>query len=524
MADSSNAVGIGGFPYTEDQLIDVESVYDPFSKPKQYDREPTPYQHIIRPFSASAGEHGQPYDFRIPADPYLWTNLQNIRIGGQMRIVDASLSDGDTYKPCMIEESENFEDISLCNNFYQSLWAKVVVEIENCEISDPTNEPYPYKAYFETLLNYSTEYKEKVLKTSGWIEDPPQKAKALSCNSQNGEHFNPALVERRKGVLGSWDEFDIMLHSDIVTAHKHLPPGYRLAFKLTRMKDDFIIMKPTAGTCEVEVEYDGQKEEKDVYIYDTENNGNIKYNNTGPVRKIQKIQIAPKKRGWIQKSIKANDKKYKIELRDVHLIVERLHAPDKYVQRFKAKRDTFGASIPFTRNLLQTYPILEGQTDLCRFSLIVSDQLPETALVAITTQKAYNGSTNTNPFNFEALPINRCSLVVNSGLEPQEPYNILSTDFKRKRTFHSFLENIGASQRDSVCCSIDFEKYYGGSQIFSFDRTNKNRDKYYKMDGGTLGLNIHLSSPATENLQVIFYATYSSEISLRNNRVITKTF
>ena len=116
MADSSNAVGIGGFPYTEDQLIDVESVYDPFSKPKQYDREPTPYQHIIRPFSASAGEHGQPYDFRIPADPYLWTNLQNIRIGGQMRIVDASLSDGDTYKPCLIEESENFEDVSLAKD------------------------------------------------------------------------------------------------------------------------------------------------------------------------------------------------------------------------------------------------------------------------------------------------------------------------------------------------------------------------------------------------------------------------
>ena len=36
-----------------------------------------------------------------------------------------------------------------------------------------TNEPYHNKAYLETLLNYSTEYKEKVLKTSGWIENPP---------------------------------------------------------------------------------------------------------------------------------------------------------------------------------------------------------------------------------------------------------------------------------------------------------------------------------------------------------------
>lgn len=63
---------------------------------------------------------------------------------------------------------------------------------------------------------------------------------------------------------------------------------------------------------------------------------------------------------------------------------------------------------------------------------------------------------------------------------------------------------------------------------FSFsawDRTKNNRAKRYIMDGGSLGVNLQLSGDGLkDNMQVIVYLTYSSDILLKGTEVITKSF
>lgn len=236
----------------------------------------------------------------------------------------------------------------------------------------------------------------------------PDSTEAAPKEDIANDKYNSALDARRVGIKsGAWQEMDCLMHSDIITSQKHLPPGYTLEFKMTPMSNDFVIIQP-----------------------------------------------------------ESNKNKYEIELQDVHLVIERIQKTDAELQAYNAKKNNSIATIPLTRNFIKTYPVIERQTDLCMHNLIVKDQLPETVIVWVVPQTAFNGSTGTNPFYFECLSVEQCSLLVNSAHEPSIPYTNISSHFKRQKLFHAFLDNIGSSQRDSVCCSIDYDKYYNGYHMF----------------------------------------------------------
>ena len=123
--DSSSTVGVGGFQYTDEQIAGDIKENNPFSRPIEYKRDFIPSEIIARPTSSSAGENGQPYEFIVNGDPYRWTNLQKIKIGGQIRVrnvtKDAAPAAG--------------EDFSVINNYKQSIWSKISVKINDCEIT-----------------------------------------------------------------------------------------------------------------------------------------------------------------------------------------------------------------------------------------------------------------------------------------------------------------------------------------------------------------------------------------------------
>lgn len=129
--DSNQTVGVGGFQYTDEQIAGEIRAYNPFTRPIEFKQDYKPSQIIVRPTSNSAGENNQPYEFKVEGDPYQWTNLQKIKIGGQLRIVN------NTTKTDIVtdETSANFEDFSVVNNFKQAIWSKVIVKINGCEIS-----------------------------------------------------------------------------------------------------------------------------------------------------------------------------------------------------------------------------------------------------------------------------------------------------------------------------------------------------------------------------------------------------
>ena len=462
MSATFNSLGVGGFTTTEEQVLNP-SEYNPFN-PIEYDEETEKLLSTdIYPQSEQSGKNGIPFHFILPADPMRFTNLRNIRFAGELRVWN------DTKKAQPAAD----EDWSVINNYQQSMISQVNCKINDQEINDPATKTYAYRSFIETLLNYTKTYKDTILRTSGWVEDEALKGKdKFSCKPKIGSadnaNFNQACLDRRDGISGGgWREFDLLLHHDVVTSIRNLPPGFRMEFTFNRTSDDFLFIQP-----------------------------------------------------------KTNKDKYTLELRRVHIKMERREVVDRVLKSYMSQAGSKISRLPLTRNFVRTYPVVKGQTDLSCYNIINTDVFPETLLIGFVTQTAYDGTPNTNPFYFEWIPLQQASLLVNSVHEPQTPLNSTIAANKKLSVFHYFCETTGGSQRDSLCGTIDYSKYYGGYHLIPFDLTpNKdNRAKRQKMSGGTITVSIKADSPLNENIVVVVYASYSSSIEAKGSEVFTRTF
>ena len=466
MSTSFNALGVGGFTTTEEQILNP-SEYNPFS-PIEYDGETEKLLTTdIYPQSEQSGKNGVPFHFILPADPTRFTNLRKIKFAGELRVWNSTKN----AKP------EDTEEWSVINNYQQSIISQVNCKINDQEINDPARLTYAYRTFIETLLNYTDSYKRDKLKTSGWCEDEAvvgrskfsSKASTVEGNTTKpNDNFNQACLDRRAGInTGDWREFDLLLHHDTLTSIRSLPPGYRMEFTFNRTDNKFLFLQPKTNT--------------DVYT---------------------------------------------IELRRVHIKMERREVADRLLKAYTSQALGKIGHLPLTRNFVRTYPVVKGQTDLSRYNFINSDVFPETMLIGFVTQAAYDGGIHLNPYYFEYIPLHQASLMINSRHEPQTPLNTTIAANKKISVFHYFSETTGGSQRDSICNTVNYDKYYGGYHLFPFDLTpnRDNRAKRQKMGGGTITINIQAETALNENMVAIVYTSYSSSIELRGSEVFTRTF
>ena len=121
----------------------------------------------------------------------------------------------------------------------------------------------------------------------------------------------------------------------------------------------------------------------------------------------------------------------------------------------------------------------KGTTDLSTYNLIRGSQLPEQVIIGVVNQESYNGSFNTNPFNFKHYDIREASLIVNGVNEPVELYKLDTNNGNKVDMFSSFLDNTGAHTDDREF-GISLEDYYGGSFLLAWDRTPDNCNRYHR--------------------------------------------
>lgn len=457
MSATFNSLGVGGFTTSEEQVLNP-SEYNPFN-PIEYDDETEKLIHTeIYPQSAQSGKNNVPFHFILPADPVRFTNLRNIRFSGELRVWNSTTE----------AEPATTEDWSVINNYQQSIISHVNCKINDQEINDPASKTYAYRSFIETLANYTKNYKDTVLSTSGWAEDEALAGKGkFSCKTTD-DKFNQACLDRREGIAtGAWREFDLLLHHDVITTIRNLPPGFRIEFTITRTSDNFLFVQPETNT------------------------------NT-----------------------------YTIELRRVHLKMERREVAERVLKNYLSGAGSKISRLPLTRNFVRTYPVVAGQTDFSCYNIINTDQFPTKILIGFVTQEAYDGTVNTNPYYFEWVPMQQASLLVNSVHEPQTPLNTTITTNKRLSVFHYFLHNTGGDQRDSLCGTVDYDKFYGGYHLLPFDLTpNKdNGAKRQRMSGGTITVSMKAEAALDHNIVVILYASYDSSIEAKGSEVFTRTF
>jgi len=175
-----------------------------------------------------------PYEIIMPNDSNEFTQLDSIRLNGEVEIVKAdnsALADADV--------------VSVVNNFPQTLFRQVEIYLNNTVVNDLSTPTYPYKAYLENHLSYDRDIKLTTLKARemyiadavGTEEDV---ANALKL-ADGGIKLRSNLIKGKKVF------FDMKLHIDFLQSRRYLLPGVEMKLKFIRNEDNFSILASAAG-------------------------------------------------------------------------------------------------------------------------------------------------------------------------------------------------------------------------------------------------------------------------------------
>ena len=359
------------------------------------------------------------------------------------------------------------ENVAPINNIFQSLWSQVDLDINGTSITDPSEKWYAYKAYIEGLLSYSANTKSTLGHVRGWVADDCSKFEDMGSDTSN-DSTNEGYKKRRSLFEGSkWVDFKIPLHFDISTVHKMLPPNVKLTITLHRNEDDFCIMQPAHNTSKFTIE-------------------------VGDMRiKIRKYEVTKELMDYYNTSLKKN-------------------LP----------------TLPIDRSLLKTYTVQKGSSDLTRYNVLSGKQLPDQVLVFMVDDSAYNGSKNSNPFNFKHNNLKEASLIVNGVHEPYDMYKLDIKNNIKNEHYINFLENTGIQPFNDSEHGVTLDDYYGGSFILAWDRSFDKCNRYHKhhMDSGSIDINLKTETPLAKNVKIVIYATYATTLVIDGNTAITPIF
>ena len=398
-----------------------------------------------------------PFSFLIPMDPEKFTNAESLRLHGKMRIKKRNMADG-------VLSNLNGEYVSPVNNVFNSLWASVNIKLNGCEISDPSSKWYAYKAYFENHLSFSSSSKNNILSFKGYVADTPNKFDDVGNSTASVVSLNDGFVKRMEMFKDiNWVYFCINLHIDITTLRKFIPPGIKIEIDFERNPDSFCLLSDKA----------------------VEN--------------------------------------YAIELDDLRLKVERVIPGDSIMSFYRSSIDKkIQPRLPIDRSLLKTYKVTTGTSDLSEYNIITGKHLPEQVIVAIVDEDAHRGVIGKNPFHFQNYDLSEASLVVNGVHEPQEMYKLNEAVGDKVYMYANFLENTGISTDDREF-GITMEDYYGGSFMLVWDRTQDRCNKFHRhvSDSGSISINLKNRKALAKTVTVIIYATYSKDLIIDGDKVLT---
>lgn len=357
------------------------------------------------------------------------------------------------------------ENVSTVNNIFNSLWSSINVSLNGTEITDPSSRWYSYKSYFENHLSYSSATKEKILSFKGYIKDTPLHFDNVG-NAGNASTNNGYVKRKAMFAESKWVYFCINIHADITTLRKYIPPNVKIMLELQRNSDEFCLLS--------------------------------------------------------HKSID----NFKIELDDMRLRINRIESSPRIMNYYENKlKNGKVPRLSIDRSLLKTYTVSSGRLDLSEHNVISGRQLPDQIIIGIVGESAHRGVINKNPFNFQNFGITEACLIVNGIREPPEIYKVDKDIGDQADLYASFLENVGVGTDDREC-GITYDDYYGGSFLLVWDRTQDKCNRFHRHppDSGSIDVHIKTKTALTETVTVVIYATYSADLLLDKDNVITPSF
>lgn len=183
------------------------------------------------------------------------------------------------------------------------------------------------------------------------------------------------------------------------------------------------------------------------------------------------------------------------------------------------------ATYHYKRVEVKPFTIYPGNQSLSLDNVVIG-QLPNLVIFGMVDSKAYNGSTNKNPYNFKHYKIQRLNLSVNS---VQIPTQALEFNFDEKngnlssRGYQTLFSGLGIHYHDKGH-QVTKELFDKGAFLTAFDLTadqcyNSHYDNL--LNQGNLRIEGRFETALTDAVTCLVYCEYDSSIHIDKNRNIT---
>ena len=165
-------------------------------------------------------------EFTIPGTSSSYINLKSSFLQIQGKIVKENGKN--------IEETDK---VGFINIPLQSLWRQVDISLQQKVISSRVGTNYAYKAYLDTLLNYSTSQKKSQLTSELFARDPAGEMNTIAGNGNTGLYLR---VKRTK--LSQIVQFTAPLCLDLCEQERYILNGVEINLKFWPNNPTFYLM------------------------------------------------------------------------------------------------------------------------------------------------------------------------------------------------------------------------------------------------------------------------------------------
>ena len=347
----------------------------------------------------NAIQAGAPIEFSIKSADDYYLDLDESLMVVTAKITRANGADMD----------DNVRAASV-NLLLHSLFREISATLNDTPVSDP-NPDYPYRAYIETILNFSEETQKTRLITEGWYKDT---AGQMAVTDMGGA--NIGLKDRATRLAKSVViELVGRPHLDIFHQSRVLPPGLTLRIKLIPSSNQFVCISPApAGN-------NAQEQFKAV---------------------IQSVTF--------------------------HIRTKKLSdAPELSIRKLLLERNI---KLPYTKVQVKHLTIPANVTSQ-DFDGIFDGVLPDLVVIGLVADEAFAGHYNQNPFNFQTFNVNRMEMLRNGIRTPRYGYTPNFTTKQYEKDYMTFLSQLKLNKGDKSVALTPYE-WANGYTLYAFQTTD----------------------------------------------------
>jgi hypothetical protein len=344
------------------------------------------------------------------------------------------------------------------NLWMHALFSQVEVFLNN-KLVTPSSTAYPYRAYIETVLNFSKDAKDSHLTSALFYKDTAGKMDAVNPLALDAD-ANMGLKKRRAHTWASRSVvMEGRIHSDLFAQDRYILGAVPIEIKLVRSRNPFCIVPS------------------------------------------------------------AENPNFKVVIEECMFRVRRVNVSHSVMMSHSQSLQHFTAKYPINRIDCKIASVPRGYVSGNQPN-IFQGALPNRIVIGMVDADAFNGTYTKNPFNFKNYDITTMGLTVNGENLPGKP---LQLNFGAESNYisafqilyvgtHKMFENQGNG--------ITREEYSNGYTLFVFDLTPDLclGDHVQPIKNGNVSIECQFGTPLETAINSVVLGEFQSLIEIDANR------